>query len=195
MRQRAPLSDRSPNRRHGGIGCASFVFGAALMSFATSARRWPRIAAGRGRSPQEPRVALVIGNSDYRSAPLDNPANDASDLAAALEKQGFNVLVRENVGERGLKEAVDVFAKHLKKGGIGLFFFAGHGVQLKDQNFLLPVDVGLRARPTSVSNRSAPNMFCHAWRRLATGSISSFSMPVATIRCSSRARPSARDSA
>ncbi len=95
--------------------------------------------------PQEARVALVIGNSDYRSAPLDNPANDASDLAAALEKQGFNVLVRENVGERGLKEAVDVFAKHLKKGGIGLFFFAGHGIQLKDQNFLLPVDVGFES--------------------------------------------------
>jgi uncharacterized caspase-like protein len=54
-------------------------------------------------------------------------------------------LVRENVGERGLKEAVDVFAKHLKKGGIGLFFFAGHGVQLKDQNFLLPVDVGFES--------------------------------------------------
>ena len=94
---------------------------------------------------QETRVALVIGNSDYRSAPLDNPANDASDLAAALEKLGFNVLVRENVGERGLKEAVDVFAKHLQKGGIGLFFFAGHGVQLKDQNFLLPVDVGFES--------------------------------------------------
>ncbi|MCM2288393.1 MAG: SUMF1/EgtB/PvdO family nonheme iron enzyme [Sulfuritalea sp.] len=91
---------------------------------------------------QEARVALIIGNSDYKAAPLDNPANDASDLASALEKQGFTVLVRENVGERGLKEAVDIFSKHLKKGGIGLFFFAGHGIQLKDQNFLLPVDVG-----------------------------------------------------
>lgn len=90
----------------------------------------------------ETRVALIIGNSDYKSAPLENPANDASDLANALEKRGFVVLVRENVGERGLKEAVDVFARHLKKGGIGLFFFAGHGVQLKDQNFLIPVDIG-----------------------------------------------------
>ena len=96
-----------------------------------------------GRVPaQESRVALIIGNSDYKSAPLENPANDAADLANALERQGFKVLVRENVGERGLKEAVDVFAKHLKQGGIGLFFFAGHGIQLKDQNFLLPVDIG-----------------------------------------------------
>ena len=94
------------------------------------------------RPVNETRVALIIGNSDYKSAPLENPANDASDLANALEKRGFVVLVRENVGERGLKEAVDVFAKHLKKGGIGLFFFAGHGIQLKDQNFLIPVDIG-----------------------------------------------------
>ncbi|MCF8184044.1 MAG: SUMF1/EgtB/PvdO family nonheme iron enzyme [Polynucleobacter sp.] len=94
------------------------------------------------RPANETRVALIIGNSDYKAAPLDNPANDASDLANALEKRGFTVLVRENVGERGLKEAVDVFAKHLQKGGIGLFFFAGHGIQLKDQNYLIPVDIG-----------------------------------------------------
>lgn len=119
----------------------ALIFGAALMSFATGSGTLAQDRAARPK-PQEARVALVIGNSDYRSAPLDNPANDASDLAASLEKQGFNVLVRENVGERGLKEAVDVFAKHLQKGGIGLFFFAGHGIQLKDQNFLLPVDVG-----------------------------------------------------
>lgn len=103
--------------------------------------------------PQEARVALIIGNSDYKAAPLDNPANDASDLANALEKQGFTVLVRENVGERGLKEAVEIFSKHLKKGGIGLFFFAGHGIQLKDQNFLLPVDVGFD-NETDISYKS-----------------------------------------
>jgi formylglycine-generating enzyme required for sulfatase activity len=123
--------------RHGfGIGIAVAAF---LVSGTVAAQ--VRNSADRVK-PQEGRVALIIGNSDYKSAPLENPANDASDLANALEKQGFNVLVRENVGERGLKEAVDVFAKHLKQGGIGLFFFAGHGIQLKDQNFLLPVDIG-----------------------------------------------------
>lgn len=114
--------------------CRTIAFGVAMLGAMGN-------VFGQGK-PQEARVALIIGNSDYKAAPLDNPANDASDLANALEKQGFNVLVRENVGERGLKEAVDIFAKHLKKGGIGLFFFAGHGIQLKDQNFLLPVDVG-----------------------------------------------------
>lgn len=96
---------------------AVFFF-AALMSFAPGGATLAQQDRAPRPKPQEARVALVIGNSDYRSAPLDNPANDASDLAAALEKQGFNVLVRENVGERGLKEAVDVFAKHLQKGGI-----------------------------------------------------------------------------
>jgi formylglycine-generating enzyme required for sulfatase activity len=134
-------TSRSTHWSPRGAIARAFVFGAALMSFATGVETLAQDRAARPK-PQEARVALIIGNSDYRSAPLDNPANDASDLAAALEKQGFNVLVRENVGERGLKEAVDVFAKHLQKGGIGLFFFAGHGIQLKDQNFLLPVDVG-----------------------------------------------------
>ena len=71
----------------------------------------------------EMRVALIIGNSSYRTAPLANPANDAADLAHALERKGFRVLVRENVSERGLKEAVETFAGYLKKGGVGLFFF------------------------------------------------------------------------
>jgi formylglycine-generating enzyme required for sulfatase activity len=93
----------------------------------------------------EARVALIIGNSSYRQAPLLNPANDASDLATALEKRGFNVLLREDVSERGLKEAVEDFAKYLRKGGVGLFFFAGHGVQLRDQNYLVPVDISFNS--------------------------------------------------
>ncbi|MBI4985292.1 MAG: SUMF1/EgtB/PvdO family nonheme iron enzyme [Rhodocyclales bacterium] len=91
------------------------------------------------------RVALIIGNSAYPTAPLKNPANDAADLAYAMEKKGFSVLLRENVSERGLKEAVEEFAKFLKKGGVGFFFFAGHGVQVKDQNFLVPVDASFQS--------------------------------------------------
>jgi formylglycine-generating enzyme required for sulfatase activity/uncharacterized caspase-like protein len=128
--------------------------GVALAAFVGLAT-----AVGQVRSPgsqpgaKEGRVALIIGNSTYKDAPLANPANDAADLANALEKKGFTVLVRENVGERGLKEAVDTFAKYLKKGGIGLFFFAGHGIQLKDQNFLVPVDIGFESE-TDISYKS-----------------------------------------
>lgn len=125
-----------------GLGPRAGAFLVSLLLAFGSGTAFAQDKAGPRAKPQETRVALVIGNSNYRSAPLDNPANDASDLAASLEKLGFQVLVRENVGERGLKEAVDTFAKYLQKGGIGLFFFAGHGIQLKDQNFLMPVDIG-----------------------------------------------------
>lgn len=91
------------------------------------------------------RVALIIGNSAYPTAPLINPANDAADLADALEKKGFNVLLRENIGEVGLKEAVDQFAKFLKRGGVGFFFFAGHGIQIRDKNYLVPVDIPFKS--------------------------------------------------
>lgn len=103
------------------------------------------IALAPSAAAVEGRVALVIGNSAYAASPLRNPANDAADLAAALEKKGFNVLLRENVGERGLKEAVDDFAKFLKRGGVGLFFFAGHGVQFGDQNYLMPTDIPFKS--------------------------------------------------
>jgi formylglycine-generating enzyme required for sulfatase activity len=122
------LSSRKPVQK----GLLFFVVAGFALLF-------PHVAAAR---PDEARVALIIGNSSYRAAPLANPANDAADLAHALEQKGFTVLVRENVSERGLKEAVEAFAGHLKKGGVGLFFFAGHGIQLKDQNYLLPTDLG-----------------------------------------------------
>lgn len=134
-------------RRYSGIAAALVALAPVATALGQN-RDLPSQPAGK-----EARVALIIGNSSYKSAPLDNPANDASDLANALEKQGFNVLVRENVGERGLKEAVEIFAKHLQKGGIGLFFFAGHGIQLKDQNFLLPVDIGFDSE-TDISYKS-----------------------------------------
>lgn len=122
------LSSRKPVQR----GLLLFVVAGFALLF-------PHAATAR---PDEARVALIIGNSSYRTAPLANPANDAADLAHALEQKGFTVLVRENVSERGLKEAVETFASHLRKGGVGLFFFAGHGIQLKEQNFLLPTDLG-----------------------------------------------------
>ena len=88
----------------------------------------------------ERRTALVIGNGAYKDGPLKNPVNDARDMAAALKGLGFEVILRENAGLRQMEDALDQFWASLRKGGTGLFFFAGHGMQVKGVNYLVPVD-------------------------------------------------------
>jgi len=96
-------------------------------------------AAVPASSGAELRTALVIGNSAYRSGPLKNPANDATDMAAALQKAGFTVTLKKNAKLREMEEAIEGFGNSLKRGGVGLFYFAGHGVQVNGVNYLLPV--------------------------------------------------------
>ncbi|MDO9631813.1 MAG: caspase family protein, partial [Humidesulfovibrio sp.] len=93
----------------------------------------------------ERRVALVIGNAAYRTAPLKNPVNDARDMAAALRSLGFEVIARENASLAQMEGAVNEFWGKLKKGGAGLFYFAGHGLQVSGRNYLVPVDARLEA--------------------------------------------------
>ena len=88
---------------------------------------------------QERRVALVIGNSQYKISPLRNPVNDARAIAKALTSAGFNVSLIENAGKTLMRRAIRDFGEALKKGGVGLFYFAGHGIQVADKNFLVPV--------------------------------------------------------
>jgi uncharacterized caspase-like protein len=88
---------------------------------------------------QEQRLALVIGNAAYKDAPLTNPVNDARAMAAALKLAGFTVLLHTDVDRRTLMEAVRDFGNRLPKGGIGVFYFAGHGMQIKGRNYLIPV--------------------------------------------------------
>jgi tetratricopeptide (TPR) repeat protein len=87
----------------------------------------------------EPRHALVVGNAGYATAPLLNATNDASAVAKVLEKAGFTVDLRLNATQKQLQDAVTAFGDRLKGGGAGLFYFAGHGVQIKGRNFLMPV--------------------------------------------------------
>lgn len=90
---------------------------------------------------QEARHALVIGNNAYLHArPLDNPVNDAAAITASLKEVGFDVTVRTDTDLRGLKGAVREFVQKLPKGAVALVFYAGHGVQVKGQNYLIPVD-------------------------------------------------------
>ena len=88
---------------------------------------------------QEMRTALVIGNSAYSSGPLKNPANDAADMAAMLKNLGFSVTLNENCSLQEMDEAIEAFGNRLKRGGVGLFYYAGHGVQVNGTNYLLPI--------------------------------------------------------
>ena len=88
----------------------------------------------------ERRTALVIGNSNYTSSPLKNPVNDARDMAKTLEELGFTVIHKENAGLRDMEKAVSDFEKQLRQGGAGLFYYAGHGIQVKGSNYLIPTD-------------------------------------------------------
>jgi len=86
------------------------------------------------------RTALVIGNSAYSSGPLKNPVNDAADMAAALKTLGFNVTLYRNANHQTMEDAIREFGGKLKrKGGVGLFYYAGHGMQIGGVNYLIPV--------------------------------------------------------
>lgn len=87
----------------------------------------------------ERRTALVIGNSTYSSSPLKNPVNDAMDMAATLQKLSFKVILKKNADLETMEEAIEDFGNRLKKGGVGLFYYAGHGVQVNGVNYLIPI--------------------------------------------------------
>lgn len=93
----------------------------------------------------EKRVALVIGNSAYPISPLRNPVNDARAMAERLRGVGFDVLMYENVSQKALRLAIIEFGDRLEGGGVGLFFFAGHGLQVAGRNYMVPVDAVIKS--------------------------------------------------
>lgn len=92
----------------------------------------------------EKRVALVIGNSDYKHAPeIPNPAHDAEDVAEALKTLGFDVVEGRNLDFQATRMAIREFSKKLEEADLGLLFYAGHGVQVSGRNYLVPIDAQL----------------------------------------------------
>ena len=89
---------------------------------------------------KEQRVALVIGNSAYKQGPLRNPVNDARDMAARLRSLGFTVIERSNLGIKQIGSTLREFRAKLTPGSVALVFYAGHGVQIKGENYLPAVD-------------------------------------------------------
>jgi len=101
----------------------------------------------------ERRTALVIGNSSYNTGSLRNPVNDADDMASALKRLGFDVILKKNATQQDMEDAIRDLGDRIKKGGVGLFFYAGHGVQISGKNFLLPVGAKID-RETDVKYRA-----------------------------------------
>ena len=91
-------------------------------------------------------MALVIGNSAYENVPrLTNPSNDASDVAAKLKALGFEVVEGIDLGKRDMEKRIRTFAAALSGADVGLFYYAGHGLQVDQRNFLAPIDAQLKS--------------------------------------------------
>ena len=132
--------------------------GGSFASAAASALRLPftRIAACAlamalvpvaAQAPLDVRVALVIGNSAYTgNALLENPANDARAMSGVLRNLGFNVTVLLDAQRKDMTDAIATIGKTLKdKQGVGMLYYAGHGIQLDWHNYMVPVDAKLVA--------------------------------------------------
>ena len=93
---------------------------------------------------QTKRVALVIGNSSYQHTyHLENPVNDASEMAAVLKRFGFVVHRHTDLDKSSTDAAIKEFASSLVGADTGIFFYAGHGLQVAGQNYLVPIDAKL----------------------------------------------------
>jgi len=92
----------------------------------------------------ERRLALVIGNSKYREAPLTNPVNDAHAVAIKLQQLGFKVIEHPNANLEEMRKSVRDFGNQLTLNDVGLFYFAGHGIQSGGANYLIPVDADIQ---------------------------------------------------
>jgi tetratricopeptide (TPR) repeat protein len=102
------------------------------------------ITTNQSQSQQKQRrTALVIGNASYQDNPLKNSINDAEAMANALKDVGFDVILLENADLKQIENAIDTFHHQLKAGGVGLFYYAGHGTQVDGENYLIPVNVKL----------------------------------------------------
>ena len=101
------------------------------------------MSVGAQAPSEEPRIALVIGNSAYRESPLRNPVNDVRAMAQRFKELGFTVLVHENATKRTMEAAIIDFGRRLAEGGVGAFYYAGHGLQVRGRNYLVPVDADI----------------------------------------------------
>ena len=121
------------------LACAAALSGLAVQ---TGARAATLPAAGVP-SVAEHRVALIIGNSNYKQSPLKNPVNDARAMRDKLQRMGFQVVYFENMQVKQVGSVLREFRNAIRPGSVALFFYAGHGLQVRGENYLPTVDAEL----------------------------------------------------
>jgi hypothetical protein len=102
---------------------------------------------------QEKRVALVFGNAKYEVSPLVNPTNDSADVAAKLKRYGFEVVYRENLKIRQIGSMLREFKSKLTPGSTALVFYAGHGLQVRGENYFPTIDADIQSEE-DIQNQS-----------------------------------------
>jgi hypothetical protein len=118
----------------------------ALVSFAlprplpAAEERAIKVSSTAQPAPGAQRLALVIGNGEYKTQRLANSINDGRDMAQTLRGLGFEVIEKIDASLQDMEEAISAFGRAIQKGGVALFYFAGHGVQVNGRNYLIPVD-------------------------------------------------------
>ncbi|MCP3851484.1 MAG: SUMF1/EgtB/PvdO family nonheme iron enzyme [Gammaproteobacteria bacterium] len=100
----------------------------------------------------EKRIALVVGNSQYSSSQLTNPKNDATDMRDALQGLGFDVELALDLSFSEMSDEITRFGQKLNSADVGLFFYAGHGVQVDGVNYLIPTNIELSEADNSSDN-------------------------------------------
>ena len=136
-------------------GLMSEVSNAAPSAYARNEIAQETRINNKAPTASEGRFALLIGNNTYRDLPsLGSAIRDAEVVAEALRGAGFETIVVSNANRNEMLQAITAFTLSLKSGGIGFFYYAGHGIQLGEEQYLLPVDVPARIGANDLDSRA-----------------------------------------
>ena len=144
MRPISTPNDSTSQHSHWKFPFIALILICLLSSLSLAADDQSSKAVRRTSSDQK-RVALVIGNSDYKVGPLQNPAHDAEDISGVLRTLGFIVQTKINANHIEMEEAVDRFVQEIQNGDVALFYFSGHGIQVKGENYLIPLGDSIKS--------------------------------------------------
>ena len=121
--------------------------------------------------------ALLIGNNAYEGQPLKNPVNDVRLIGSALKDLGFKVTIETDLDQRSMEEAIRIFSNRLPKNSLAMLYFSGHGVQVDQENYLVPIDADL---PDEIAAKRRTVPLNYAYDYLTR---SSASMKVLVLDC------------